>query len=266
MTNAINICVQSTRDYTSIKKTSGNRSIDPANVAAIKESMKEEQLIVPAIVNEYMELIDGQHRLTACAELGLPFYYIVVVGYTLRHVQQINANAHNWSTQDYLESFVERYDMGEKEFTRYKELSGLMAEFSIPLATARALSDIYYTLNFRKKAFEKGTFVFRDKNTFRRLASILTMFKEKAPTRWKTKDFAMVVAKLATVPTFNLTQLENALPKIDAEYYRSARDTKTTTTAILNMYNKDKREVNKINTFDIEMNWRDATVQARSYE
>ena len=55
-----------TENYDMFKKIGGNRKINKANYAKIVKSMKEEQLIIPIVVNERYEIIDGQHRYTAC--------------------------------------------------------------------------------------------------------------------------------------------------------------------------------------------------------
>ena len=47
--------------------------------------MKKKYLVSPILVNEKMEVIDGQHRLQAQKELNLPTYYIKNKGYDLLH-------------------------------------------------------------------------------------------------------------------------------------------------------------------------------------
>ena len=140
MTNT-DICVQSTMDYSIVKHMMGNRVVNPSNVEKIKLSMSSKQLVVPAILNGRMEVIDGQHRLEACKQLGKPFYFIIVEGYSLNEVQMVNANMKNWNNDDFLESFIELYKCGQNEFANYVILRDFCKKHEMPLATALILSD-----------------------------------------------------------------------------------------------------------------------------
>ena len=66
-----------TTDYDIFKQLLGNREINYNHVRRLIKSMQEEYLIVPIQVNEKMEVIDGQHRIAACKELGFPIYYMI---------------------------------------------------------------------------------------------------------------------------------------------------------------------------------------------
>ena len=95
-----------TSDYSMFKILYGNRSTHPLHVHRLTKSMKERHLVSPIIVNERMEVIDGQHRLEASKASGVPVRYIVVPGYGLQEVQRLNASSSNWTKMDYLESYA----------------------------------------------------------------------------------------------------------------------------------------------------------------
>ncbi len=105
--NLENICVQSTTDYDEIKRVNGNRITNLAHIETLKISMSEKQLVVPAILNEKMQIIDGQHRFAACIALDIPFYYIVINGYGLADAQRMNTNMKNWTMDDFLQTYTE---------------------------------------------------------------------------------------------------------------------------------------------------------------
>lgn len=90
-----NLTVLRTNDYEKFNHLSGNRIINELNLAKIKKSMEENFLISPILVNEHLEIIDGQHRLQAVKELGFPVYYFVNKGYGLKEVQALNSNGKN---------------------------------------------------------------------------------------------------------------------------------------------------------------------------
>ena len=95
-----------TENYDMFKKIGGNRKINKANYSKIVKSMKEEQLIIPIVVNEKYEIIDGQHRFTACKDLGKPVYFYMVRGYGLEQVKRANIASSNWKKENYLDMFI----------------------------------------------------------------------------------------------------------------------------------------------------------------
>lgn len=111
--------VFSTYDYDKFKILVGNRRISRANVSAIQKSSTEEQLIIPILVNENYEIVDGQHRFSAWRNLGKPIYFLIVEGYSLDHVKRANQNSINWTIFDFLqmhkdlekETFIVIYEM-----------------------------------------------------------------------------------------------------------------------------------------------------------
>lgn len=100
-----------TNDYDEFKIINGNRNVDESKVRKLMVSMEEKQLVIPVLVNENYEIIDGQHRFTACSRLGLPIYYIVVEGYGIEEVKKANLIATTWD----LEAFLNLYCSNEKE-------------------------------------------------------------------------------------------------------------------------------------------------------
>lgn len=104
-----NIMVTNCYDY--FKVIEGNRNIDESKVRKLMESMKEKQLVIPVLVNENYEIIDGQHRFTACSRLGLPIYYIIIKGYGINEVKKANLIATTWN----LDAFLNLYCSNEKE-------------------------------------------------------------------------------------------------------------------------------------------------------
>lgn len=114
--------VMRTKNYDLFKFIKGNRKIDTANLKQLVESMKEKQLIIPITVNENFEIIDGQHRYTACKQLGLPVYYISAHGYDIKDVVRANANGgKKWKDTDYLNEYCSHND---ERYIKIKEIVG----------------------------------------------------------------------------------------------------------------------------------------------
>ena len=102
-----NLIVKKTEDYSIFKAMDANRQVNLNHVNNLIRSMDTNGALVnPVIVNENYEIIDGQHRLRASLELGLPVYYLMVEGYGIKEVHALNLNQKNWSNQDYLEAYA----------------------------------------------------------------------------------------------------------------------------------------------------------------
>ena len=93
-------------EYDKFKKIRGNREINPRHVKSLKEAMVKNYVPVPAIVNEHFALVDGQHRLEACRELELPFFYYIVNGSDINDVTSINRNRKNWGFTEWMNRYA----------------------------------------------------------------------------------------------------------------------------------------------------------------
>lgn len=95
-----------TNDYGLFKRLSGNRDIKCAK--KIEESIKKHGYIInPIIVNEKMEIIDGQNRVAALEKLNMPVQYYVVEGATIETARALNLGRTNWKPIDYVQSYAE---------------------------------------------------------------------------------------------------------------------------------------------------------------
>lgn len=118
------IKVYITSDYDMFKKMLGNR--DVKGEAQIIESIQNVGYIcTPITVNDKDEVIDGQNRLAALKELGLPVYYIVQPNADIKTCRALNIGQKNWGTLDYIESYAQS---GEHSLS-YKRLLSLINSY-----------------------------------------------------------------------------------------------------------------------------------------
>jgi hypothetical protein len=116
-------------DYDKFKVLNRNRELNIANKRKLIESMKEEQLIIPIIVNKYYQIIDGQHRYFGCVDLGLPIYYFMNPNYGMDQVIRANTVSANWNKEDFLQTYV------TQGIESYKELEEIKNEYAINIGT-----------------------------------------------------------------------------------------------------------------------------------
>lgn len=101
------VCV--TDNYGMFKRLEGNRDIADNRCKKIIKSIQTNGYIhSPIIVNENMEVIDGQGRLKALETLGFPVEYIVFQGMSIKECIALNVYQTGWGITDYIESYADR--------------------------------------------------------------------------------------------------------------------------------------------------------------
>lgn len=150
--------VQKTRDYSKFRTLEGNRDVGENRVRKIIASIKAVGYVVnPIIVNEKMEIIDGQGRLEALTRLRLPVYYLVVNGVGIKECISMNINQDRWHKIDYIKSYAKR------GYPHYQVLLGAIEEFADSISQEVVISVL--TGNIapdRSTCIERGTFEIRD--------------------------------------------------------------------------------------------------------
>ena len=111
--------VLKTYDLSIFKQLPGNRPPNLLHIKRLRQSMIDHGVLMcPIIVNENMEVIDGQHRLLAAKGLdGVPIYYIKAENYRLEQVHTLNMNQKNCSKKDFVDGYAE---MGLEPYIKLK--------------------------------------------------------------------------------------------------------------------------------------------------
>jgi hypothetical protein len=117
--------IYETFEYGKFTLLDTNRNLNSANLKKIIESMEEEYLRIPIIVNEKYEIIDGQHRFHGAKHLNLPVRYIINVGYGIEQVKRANTSGVNWTRDDFLKTYIKEGNRNYIEFAELKKETGL---------------------------------------------------------------------------------------------------------------------------------------------
>ena len=136
--------IKSTKDYTIFKKLNGNRNVSQARVNKIIKSINTIGYISnPIIVNNQMEVIDGQGRLQALESLNLPVEYIILNNIGINECISMNMNQTNWNLMDYIQSYATRKN---ENYIKLMQLIREYNDFNINgLATALFGISRFYT-------------------------------------------------------------------------------------------------------------------------
>ena len=141
--------MEKTKNYSMFKFRPDNREkIDRAHVRKLVDSISSNNLLEfrPMIVNEKMEIIDGQHRLEAAKTVGVEIYYEVKKN--LKSVDIITLCVQkSWTLSDYLNFYCEQ---GNENYIRLREFTD-KNDFGLRLA-----------LQMTSKKIQKNNYDFKD--------------------------------------------------------------------------------------------------------
>ena len=181
--------VYKTNDLTMFKSITGNRPTNPQHIRRLTDSIKVNGLLCnPILVNEKMEVIDGQHRLEACKNAESEVYYIILTGYSLSEVQTLNLNQKNWQKKDFMNGYA---DKGIKSYVIlrefYRQNNDFSLGFCVKLLSNRSGSDTAgygqkfkanVKSNYNKtEVFNEGTWKVKDYKLGQRVADMIRLVK-----------------------------------------------------------------------------------------
>lgn len=114
--------IQSTTNYDQFSLMVNNRVYNRGHVEALKrafESTGNLTEVQPILVNERLEIIDGQHRFIAAKDLGVPVFYTIRPGLGVHEAREMNILHKGWRTEDFAHSFAAS---GDRNYIQYEQL------------------------------------------------------------------------------------------------------------------------------------------------
>lgn len=179
--------VYKTNDLSIFKQIDGNRIPNLQHVNRLASSIRVNGMKCnPILVNEKMEVIDGQHRLMAAKEAASFVYYIIVTGYSLNEVHTLNLNQKNWGRKDFMEGYA---NMGIESYIKLKSFIAKNDDYTFndcisfcanrtgAMDAKGSKSRLVNPELSIQKVFEEGTWTGKDFNLAQEFASKIRMIK-----------------------------------------------------------------------------------------
>lgn len=94
-----------TKNFDMFRSLTGNRPVKRARFNKVRDGIKAVGQIVPVIVNEKYEVIDGQARIAACKSLDIPVMYIIEPGIGIDECMNTNSTSTIWNSQNYIDGY-----------------------------------------------------------------------------------------------------------------------------------------------------------------
>jgi len=202
-------------NYTKFTLFDDNRDVNEAHVEALSKSMKKSGQLMPIIVNENMEVMDGQHRLKSCELLGLPVAYVITIGGTSKQIALINNTQKGWRTQDYLKHYSHK---NHSNSTEYKKIIIFFKEYKLLFSVGMCL--LSGNLNNGRRwdmgvitSFKEGSFKIKNLESAQTTAAQLLKFKSFVPNLVQIVKFCIAFVKVSNIKGFNLELAYNQIKK-----------------------------------------------------
>lgn len=114
---------ETTNDYSKFSFLMENRQTARNHINRLKKAITKNPEILevqPILVNEKLEIIDGQHRFVAASELGIPVHYTIVPGLDISTARDMNVMQRRWHMDDYAYSYAKAGNVNYKAFNKYR--------------------------------------------------------------------------------------------------------------------------------------------------
>lgn len=150
--------IKESKDYSKFKTILGNRNINKQKVINISNdvvsgfNMLPYCPIVVSEKDEFLYIIDGQHRFEVSVSCDLPVYYVIYNDISLQQIASLNSKSQKWSMNDFLNCYIQ---IGIKDYKILKEIS---AKYKVQLGTVASLLMTFDVRKRIKDEFESGNF------------------------------------------------------------------------------------------------------------
>lgn len=123
------IKIYQTTDYDRFRMINGNRPLNHKKIAKILKEIKEGNDMLrykPIEVSEcdnFLNILDGQHRMFISRKLKAPVYYIIVEEEkTMNEIATINSNVEKWKYADFINCYINK---GNENYVRLQNFLNL---------------------------------------------------------------------------------------------------------------------------------------------
>ncbi len=222
-----------TEDYSKFRYLLGNRDVLGPRKREILRSIQIKGWIPnPIIVNEKMEIIEGQGRFEALKELGLPIEFYIRPGWGIRECQALNSAGKIWMARDYISSYAIQDKNGWPKYKALMEEFGFNERIvgAVLHKTIRKDNVISEQLDVTDKEYERARIIC---GHLEKYAPALKRFKGQNATKYDAAiymiehnvdtDKMVEVINEMTVAEFNSSTKETMLKSFQEAYNKGKR-------------------------------------------
>ncbi|HXR84296.1 MAG TPA: hypothetical protein VN722_08310 [Hanamia sp.] len=211
--------IYQTVDYNRFRMINGNRGLNLKKIDRIIKDIKDGNNMLrykPIEVREsgdFLDIIDGQHRMHVSKKIKSPVFYIIVSeDKTMNQIASVNSNVEKWKYTDFINCYV---NQGIED---YKRLGQFIADYKIAIgACIRLLQSGNPTYGGQSESdliqgFCKGTFKICNWDAAVRTVENAKLFSDVFPA-WNDRGFVTAVFRIDKAGKVPLSDLVAAVKK-----------------------------------------------------
>ena len=231
-------------DHSKFKFLAANRPIKQSHVDKLIGLLNEPKgQLLPVVVNEKYEVIEGQHRVKACMALKIPVTCIKVDGLTIEDVISMNTTQSGWNFNDYLHSHSH---ISRPNHMEYKKVINFLEDYKLSTTVSRwLLSGNNHDLG--KKDFEEGTFKVKNLTYAETQGSYFNKIKAFNTDLPGKVKFGTAFIKVQNLPRFSMSICLSQLEKYCGKYFKqTGGNTEEMLECLIRCYNFNLSPAKKI--------------------
>lgn len=236
--------VLTTNNYDMFSFLMNNREQTKGHINNLKEEIEKRGNITqsqPILVNEHMQIIDGQHRFTACQELGLPIYYIIAQGAGIEDARSMNILHKSWGPDDYARSYAMSGDVNYQRYLVLREDYG----FSHSIL----LFFILHNEQGMYAVFRKGEMVIRDEEDVVKKLDRFTELLEALGINNPDRNLALAFLAFDKQEIYDHRRMVEKARAVGSRYIRRFATTDDYKRALEQVYNHSVAERNRVRLY-----------------
>ena len=189
-------------DYSKFRFIFGNRELRRHKVVKLRDRIKEHNRIksYPIIVNSNFQIIDGQHRFIALAELGYQLSYVVDDTFDVQSIAKSNTIADKWKANDYLLAYQ---TLG---IVDYGVFANFMKTYDTNFTVTLVLFNGKYTAGLYRD-FAEGKFKADNLNRAITWIEMIQDFKKSIQDIHKDRHFVRAILNCFVHPEYSHTRM-----------------------------------------------------------
>lgn len=232
----------STTNYDLFNFIKGNRNINKQHLNTLVKEIQKENLLEfkPILVDKKYNIIDGQHRIRAAKQLGLPIYYLIRSECDISSIAALQTQL-RWVTQDYIKLYstgdrAEDYIMLQNYLETYK-----FQTFRVGLAFLGSVQELCAIIKANKFVFKWDLdLVSKDIAVYNRFLKFIKDNKIQPDRHFGKISFIRAFLRLIKAATFDKEKFFSKLAE-RWEYLRYRTSEKPYLDDLVNIYNYRRR-------------------------
>lgn len=192
--------IYETDDYSLFSELENNRDVTRSRAEKLIASFSEKEILNPLVVNEKMEIVDGQGRFEALKTLGRPIKFLISPGATIEDCRRMNQYNTKWVALDFVKSFVKSGNENYKRFLECREKTKL--PFALILRLVNQTDKISvercgkFKYSYNKISAGELHFTEDDKNTVLHIYNLANQIKNALQLSCRTNEAFYVAVKV----------------------------------------------------------------------